>query len=805
MVDTSQDIQMRRRRIWSASLRRGWRFKLSASIGILVALFVGLLIYINASTQLDFVQKRYLDGATSLGTIVREVSLPYLVDDRPAQLDIIYEEWSEQPNVLSLEFIDEDNFLLVTGASSGGDQFLTKINDPLVNRAREAKADVIEEHGDYLAVAFPVTIGTRYLGTIRLMYGRSVANEEVRVVVRKNLQLGALITIAGLLLSIWLASTLTAPLRKLETASLLAANGDLSQKISIHSNDEVGSLSRSFNIMLDNLSERVETLEATKQELGASKRELEHRNSLLQQAVAEAEDAKTKAETAEAAKSDFVARMSHEIRTPLNGVLGMTELLSETDMSTGQADILNTIRTSGESLLAVVNDILDFSKIGSGHMSLRSETFDLIDLIDSIAQSFAAQSSKAGLELVTRIAPDVPLRIVGDAIRLKQVLTNLVGNALKFTDDGFVQISARLGQSEPGNALLQFDIEDSGCGIPTEMIATLFDEFTQVDVSHSRTHEGTGLGLAISRGFVDLMGGKIWARSEEGIGTVFSFVIPLVKANDEVLETDVAKLDLEGRQVWVALRSGVAATALYERFAGWNADVIMVADGSDSEKFEVQTEGSQAPIIVIDQSLIQTYHQEIRDWRSRWEHDQGAQVIAFADLGSTVTRDDSLEKLTDRVVLKPILMKQLAEIVAWPNEKIEKPKPLEFRPDETQPIDARVLLVDDNATNRKIVELMLKRQGVSYETAINGREAVTLFSEYQPDIVLMDVSMPVMNGYEATQAIRVIEHTKGGQPCQIIGLTAHSSPEDRKACLEAGMDDHIAKPVKLDVLRRLIG
>ncbi|NRB16719.1 MAG: response regulator [Rhodobacteraceae bacterium] len=805
MVDTSQDIQMRRRRIWSASLRRGWRFKLSASIGMLVALFVGLLIYINASTQLDFVQKRYLDGATSLGTIVREVSLPYLVDDRPAQLDIIYEEWSEQPNVLSLEFIDEDNFLLVTGASSGGDQFLTKINDPLVNRAREAKADVIEEHGDYLAVAFPVTIGTRYLGTIRLMYGRSVANEEVRVVVRKNLQLGALITIAGLLLSIWLASTLTAPLRKLETASLLAANGDLSQKISIHSNDEVGSLSRSFNIMLDNLSERVETLEATKQELGASKRELEHRNSLLQQAVAEAEDAKTKAETAEAAKSDFVARMSHEIRTPLNGVLGMTELLSETDMSTGQADILNTIRTSGESLLAVVNDILDFSKIGSGHMSLRSETFDLIDLIDSIAQSFAAQSSKAGLELVTRIAPDVPLRIVGDAIRLKQVLTNLVGNALKFTDDGFVQISARLGQSEPGNALLQFDIEDSGCGIQTEMIATLFDEFTQVDVSHSRTHEGTGLGLAISRGFVDLMGGKIWARSEEGIGTVFSFVIPLVKANDEVLETDVAKLDLEGRQVWVALRSGVAATALYERFAGWNADVIMVTDGSDSEKFEMQTEGSQAPIIVIDQSLIQTYHQEIRDWRSRWEHDQGAQVIAFADLGSTVARDDSLEKLTDRVVLKPILMKQLAEIVAWPNEKIEKPKPLEFRPDETQPIDARVLLVDDNATNRKIVELMLKRQGVSYETAINGREAVTLFSEYQPDIVLMDVSMPVMNGYEATQAIRVIEHTKGGQPCQIIGLTAHSSPEDRKACLEAGMDDHIAKPVKLDVLRRLIG
>ncbi len=805
MAGTSQEIPMRQRRMWPRSILRGWRFKLSVSIGLLVALFVSLLIYINAATQLEFVQKRYLDGATSLGTIVREVSLPYLVEDRPAELDIIYEEWSEQPNVLTLEFIDADNFLLVTGASSGGEQFLTKISDPLVSRARETETDIIEEHADFFAVAFPVTIGTRYLGTIRLKYARGLANEEVAVVVRKNLQLGALITVAGLLLSIWLASSLTAPLRKLETASLLAAKGDLSQKISVHSNDEVGSLARSFNVMLDKLSERVDALETTKQQLFVSKRELEHQNGLLQQAVAEAEDAKTKAEIAEAAKSHFVARMSHEIRTPLNGVLGMTELLSETDMSAGQADLLNTIRTSGESLLAVVNDILDFSKIGSGHMSLRSEILDLTDLVDSTAQSFAAQSSKAGLELVTRVAADVPPRIVGDAMRLKQVLTNLVGNALKFTDDGFVQISARPRQSETGEALLQFDIEDSGRGIPTEKLATLFDEFTQVDVSHSRTHEGTGLGLAISRGFVDLMGGKIWARSEEGTGTVFSFVIPLVKASNEGGETDVAKPDLEGRPVWIALRSGVAATALSERLVSWNADVVMVADGTDSEKFAKQTKSSQAPIIVIDQSLIQTYHRELGDWRARWRHDQRAHVIALADLGSVVARDDAVGKLADSVALKPISMKQLAEIVAWPNEKTDKPKQLELRPDETQPVKARILLVDDNATNRKIVELLLKRQGVSYETAINGRDAVTRFSEYQPDIVLMDVSMPVMNGYEATRAIRMIEHTKGEQPCRIIGLTAHSSSEDRKACLEAGMDDHIAKPVKLDMLRRLIG
>lgn len=805
MIDTSQEIPARQRHIWVAPFRGGWRLKLSISIGLLVALFVSLLIYINAATQLEFVHKRYLDGATSLGTIVREVSLPYLLDDRPADLDIIYEEWSEQSNVLSLEFIDNDNFLIVTGASDSGEQFLSIISDSLVNRARKTETDVIEIHADFFAVAFPVAIGTRYLGTIRLKYSRGLANEEVRVVVQQNLLLGAVIIIAGLLLSIWLASSLTAPLRKLDTACLLAAKGDLSQKISIQSNDEVGSLARSFNVMLDRLSERVDALETTKKELSASKQELEQQNGLLQDAVAEAEDAKTKAEGAEAAKSDFVARMSHEIRTPLNGVLGMTELLSETDMSNGQADLLNTIRTSGDSLLAVVNDILDFSKIGSGHMSLRSETVDLTGLVDSTAQAFAAQSSKSGLELVTRSASDVPPRIVGDAIRLKQVLTNLVGNALKFTDDGFVQISTQLGQSESGEALLQFDIEDSGCGIPTEKIVSLFDEFTQVDVSHSRAHEGTGLGLAISRGFVDLMGGKIWARSEEGIGSVFSFAIPLLRARDEMLETEVVKPDLEGRQVYIALKSGVAATALSERLVDWNADVVMVAEGTDLEKFEMQTKGGKAPIIVIDQSVMQTYHQELRDWRRRWEHDPRAQVIAFADLGSAVARDGSVEKLADRVVLKPISMKQLAEIVDWPNEKTDALKQPELQPDETQSTEARVLLVDDNATNRKIVELMLKRQGVSYKTATNGQEAVALFLEYQPDIVLMDVSMPVMNGYEATQAIRVIEHTKGGQACRIIGLTAHSSPEDRKACLNVGMDDHIAKPVKLAVLRSLVG
>jgi CheY-like chemotaxis protein len=434
-------------------------------------------------------------------------------------------------------------------------------------------------------------------------------------------------------------------------------------------------------------------------------------------------------------------------------------------------------------------------------MLLRSESFDLVDLVDSTAKSFAAPAGKAGLEIVAQIAPDLPAWISGDAVRLKQVLTNLVGNALKFTDTGYVQISVRRDHGGTDGELLRFDIEDSGCGIPADEMDTLFDEFTQVDVSHSRAHEGTGLGLAISQGFVELMGGRIWAQSEKGTGTVFSFVIPLVEAEREAGKPALADPDLGGRQILIALNSGVAAAALSNRLAGWNAEVVIAAEEAD---FEAQVNGTPAPVLIIDLSQIRTFENELRNWRKRWADDPEAQIIALADPGRGAAMGASAEKLADQVVFKPISTRKLAEIVAGRKEDPNTQEQPVLQTGKTRPAATKVLLVDDNATNRKIVQLLLDRQKVSYECAADGREAIARFSDFRPDIVLMDVSMPVLNGFDATRAIRAIEQEEGLRPCRIIGLTAHSSPGDRTACLESGMDEHIAKPVKLDILRRFI-
>ncbi len=777
-----------------------WRLKLAGAVGILVAAFVSTLVYLNADAQKGFVEQRRLSELESMGRVVREVSLQFIIEERPAELDIIYEEWADQADVLSVDYVDADNLLLVTGRSGGGDLFLTMVDDPIIQEARDQRAIVIEQRTEYTKAAFPIFLGTKYLGVVTIDYGYETFEQEVSVVNRTAIRTGVLFVFVGLALSIWLASAMTAPLRKLNQASRKAAEGNLQQTIEIHSRDEIGSLAGSLNAMMSRLQERLETVERTKRELRVSNAAVEARNAALQRALEDAEEARNIAEMAEEAKTQFVARMSHEIRTPLNGVLGMTELLRTTKLTPEQIDLLDTIQRSGDSLLFVVNDILDFSKIEAGHMTLRKEHVNVEDLLDETAAALAAQPKAKSLELVTQTAVDTPACILGDRVRLKQILVNLAGNAIKFTPTGHVRISVQADRSDPQNPRLRFDVEDSGCGIPEEKLASLFEEFTQVDGSHSRSHEGTGLGLAIARGFVNLMHGRIWVKSHLGIGATFSFEIPLIAVDHTTIGQLEYAPDLDARTVYVAVRSKVLEAALRKRLESWHANVDF-CDLDTAPPWNQETaRRSQSPILIADQELLEAANPApIREWRDAF----GGKVVALLEL-QHVAKKSSAGDIADATALKPLSARRLAAVLepsAGPKRPATYPDDTPLSPNQQR---KKVLLVDDNATNRKIVELILKRQDISFETAVDGQDAVEKFQQFAPDVVLMDISMPVMDGFDATRAIRKIESANDNGACQIIGLTAHSTEDDRAACLAAGMNEHVAKPVKMATNKKLV-
>ena len=563
-------------------------------------------------------------------------------------------------------------------------------------------------------------------------------------------------------------------------------------------------------------------------------------------------DAEQKAVLADRAKSEFLANMSHEIRTPMNGVLGMAELLARTELDTKQKTFTDIIVKSGNALLTIINDILDFSKIDAGQLTLDPAPFRLAEAIEDVATLVSARAQEKELELIVRVAPDLPEYIVGDVGRIRQIVTNLMGNAVKFTESGhvLVDVTGQVDMSS-GVASLMFKITDTGIGIPPEKLKLVFEKFSQVDTSSTRRHEGTGLGLAISTKLVALMDGEMGASSEPGKGSTFWFTIA-VPVHGATVRKKVLPFDVDGARVLIIDDNPVNRSILLEQMRSWHFDACAATAGREGIAVLSQAKslGLEVDVLILDYHMPEMNGADVARAIRNDTALAGMPIILLTSVDTAmqgaefdgVTINAHLMKPARSSLLFDTIVNVIRETRSSQHESgtlpapkslgelgermsgakaLPTPAPTSVR--ATAPAQASVpaadadtlvqaatsarldiLVAEDNAVNQIVFTQILEGLSYRYEIDDNGRKALESMKANRPAIILMDVSMPEMNGMEATIAIREFEAANRLARTPIIGVTAHALKGDRDRCLESGMDDYLSKPISPDMLEAKI-